>query len=35
MCGRLPIVACINLTNGASDIDKIKEIGQITPPNCG
>jgi len=35
MCGRLPIVACLNLTNGASDIDKIKEIGQITPPNCG
>ena len=35
MCGRLPIAACLNLTNGASDIDKIKEIGQITPPNCG
>ena len=34
MCGRLPIAACLNLTNGASDIDKIKQIGPIIPPNC-
>lgn len=35
MCGQLPIAACLNLTNGASDIKKIKEIDQIIPPNCG
>ena len=35
MCGRLPIAACINLTNGASDINKIKETGLVVSPNCG
>ena len=35
MCGRLPIAACINLTNGASDIHKIKGFDQIQSPNCG
>ena len=35
MCGRLPIAACINLTNGASDINKIKETGLVISPNCG
>ncbi|MDB4638840.1 prepilin-type N-terminal cleavage/methylation domain-containing protein [bacterium] len=35
MCGRLPIAACINLTNGASNIHKIKGFGQVLSPNCG
>ena len=34
-CGRLPIAACLNLTNGASDIDKIKNIGNVISPICG
>ena len=34
-CGRLPIVACLDLTNGASDIHKIKKTGQVLSPNCG
>jgi prepilin-type N-terminal cleavage/methylation domain-containing protein len=35
MGGRLPIAACINLTNGASDINKIKATGLVVSPNCG
>jgi prepilin-type N-terminal cleavage/methylation domain-containing protein len=34
-CGRRPIVACLDLTNGASDIHKIKGVGQVLSPNCG
>lgn len=34
-CGRRPIVACLDLTNGASDIHKIKKTGQVLSPNCG
>lgn len=34
-CGRRPIVACLDLTNGASDIQKIKGVGQVLSPNCG
>jgi type IV pilus assembly protein PilA len=34
-CGRRPIAACLNLTNGASDIDKIKKTGSIISPVCG
>lgn len=35
ICGRRPIVACLDLTNGASDIHKIKGVGQVLSPNCG
>ena len=34
-CGQRPIAACLNLTNGASDIDKIKNTGSIISPICG
>ena len=34
-CGRRPIVACLDLTNGASDIHKIKGVGKVLSPNCG
>ena len=34
-CGQRPIAACLNLTNGASDINKIKNTGSIISPICG
>jgi type IV pilus assembly protein PilA len=34
-CGRRPIVACLDLTNGASNIHKIKGVGKVLSPNCG
>jgi type IV pilus assembly protein PilA len=34
-CGRRPIVACLDLTNGASDIHKINGVGKVLSPNCG
>ena len=38
MCGSRPIAACLNLTNGASEVKKIENISEeveVVSPNCG
>lgn len=36
MCGSRPIAACLNLTNGASEVRKIETVGkEVLSPNCG
>ena len=36
MCGERPIAACLNLTNGASEVKKIETVDkEVLSPNCG
>lgn len=36
MCGSRPIAACLNLTNGASEVRKIETVGkEVLSPKCG